>query len=224
MSTSSCRPARAIVFDLWKTLVPLPDVVKQAAFNGTARALHETPSRLADSWQRSRVRRETGQLREYLLWLRAERGSTWTESMIDEAMQTRRQIHGAMFQTPTQGAVKVLSDLRTAGIPTAIVSNASSDVRDMFDKSPLAEAVDHIVLSAEVGIMKPDPQIFHVAATALGVAPDACLYLGDGNDHELDGAAAAGMTPILFDLGDGQTWSGRRVTRLRELIAEVPLP
>jgi len=212
----------AVVFDLWKTLVPLPDDVKQGAFDATARALGEDPIIFAEPWQRTRKRRETEPLRAYLNWLRCDLETTWSEVMIDDAMRTRRQIHGAMFDAPTPDAVEVLKDLRERRLQTAIVSNASSDVREMLDSSPLANAVDHVVLSAEVSIMKPDPRIFQLVATALDVSADRCWYIGDGNDNELDGAAAAGMAPVLFDLGEGHGWPGKRVNRLSGLIRELP--
>lgn len=41
--------------------------------------------------------------------------------------------------------------------------------------------------------MKPDPAIYLLACRRLGVAPEDCVFVGDGGDRELEGAAAVGM-------------------------------
>jgi putative hydrolase of the HAD superfamily len=221
MQTSCQPPIGAVVFDLWKTLVPLPNSVKQAAFNETARVLDEDPHTLAGPWRRTRRRRETEPLGTYMRWLRDELQADWSTVMIEDAMKARHRIHGRMFRRPTRGAVELLSNLRKRGLRTAIVSNASSDVRTMIDGSPLQGAVDYVVLSAEVGVMKPDPKVFQLAAAAIDVPSAHCFFVGDGNDDELDGAAAAGMTPVLFDLGVLGGWEGRRVNHLSDVLREV---
>jgi len=54
------------------------------------------------------------------------------------------------------------------------------------------------VFSCEVGLAKPDPAIYHLAAARLGVEPAECLFVGDGGSDELSGAGAAAMTPVLL--------------------------
>lgn len=80
-----------------------------------------------------------------------------------------------------------------------MISNCSSDVRISLRDHNLEKWFDAVVLSAEVGVMKPAPEIYRMASERLGVEPGDCLYVGDGSDNELEGAATAGMTPILYD-------------------------
>ncbi|HEX5627201.1 MAG TPA: HAD family hydrolase, partial [Actinomycetota bacterium] len=54
------------------------------------------------------------------------------------------------------------------------------------------------VFSCDVGLRKPDPEIYLLAAERLDVRPGGCLYVGDGSYHELSGAAAVGMRPLLI--------------------------
>jgi putative hydrolase of the HAD superfamily len=54
------------------------------------------------------------------------------------------------------------------------------------------------VVSADVGLAKPDPAIFRLAADRLHVAPDACLMIDDQPQH-VRGAQAAGMRSQLFE-------------------------
>ncbi|MFD9478710.1 MULTISPECIES: HAD family hydrolase [Streptomyces] len=218
MSADQATTVRAVVFDLWKTLVPLPDSVKQRAFIETCHALGVAPQELRGPWQAGRVTRETTPLTDYLAALRVSLGAGWSRAQAAEAMRVRRKNHGAGFADLSPGAVEVLSSLRQAGLRTGLVSNCSSDVRDMLDESALGDQFEVQVLSAEVGLMKPDPQIFRLAAQRLGVDCSQCLYVGDGNDNELAGAAESGMQAVLLDLGEGREWSGARITSLSDLL------
>jgi putative hydrolase of the HAD superfamily len=84
-------------------------------------------------------------------------------------------------------AVKALHD---RGVPTALVSNSwredDYDVDDLFDV---------IVLSGALGIRKPDPRIYVIAAERLGVAPERCVFVDDLGGN-LKPAKALGMATI----------------------------
>lgn len=237
------RRPKAVVCDLWQTLVPLPATVKRDTFAATAAALGGPPAELRDRWALTRRRRETGPLDLYLRWLREDLAARWPEPALQRAIAVRARGHGRCFTAPAvAAAAAVLARLRAAGLPVAVVSNCSSDVRAMLTSSPLAAVLDAVVLSAETGLMKPDPAIYARAAAALDVDPVDCLYVGDGGDDELHGAAAAGMTPVLLD-PDPDTepdaepaipFAGPRIRSLSGLLpllavevpalAETPLP
>ena len=74
----------------------------------------------------------------------------------------------------------------------------------MWDSTALAPLFDVAVLSFDVGMAKPDPRIYELATERLGVAANDCLYVGDGSDGELSGAAQAGMTAVLMRAPDDQ--------------------
>ena len=84
-----------------------------------------------------------------------------------------------------------------------------------------------------MGIRKPDPAIYRLAATRLGVPSEGCVYIGDGAYGELTGAAAVGMVAYL--LRDPQVdheakaatperdaWTGATIADLREVLDLVP--
>jgi putative hydrolase of the HAD superfamily len=87
--------------------------------------------------------------------------------------------------------------------------------------------VDVEVFSCEVGLRKPDPRIYRLAAERLGVDPERCLYVGDGAYGELSGAAAVGMHAVLIrDPADAEIealrpeaeeWDGPSIEDLREV-------
>ncbi|MGW1070798.1 HAD-IA family hydrolase [Streptomyces aureus] len=212
---------RAVLFDLWKTLVPLPEELKAGTFGATAEALGQRPGDLADAWKRTREVRETRPFPDYLDWLRDQVRGTWSPVRAREAAATRRRLHGEAFATPLPGAVEAVALARRLGLRTALVSNCTSDVREMVAASAFAGRFDELLLSAETGVMKPDPELFRIASDRLGVPPGACLFVGDGTDGELAGAVAAGMNAVLVECGEPRSWTGPRIASLPELTDHV---
>lgn len=81
---------------------------------------------------------------------------------------------------------------------TGVISNATPDTRRrMENRWGMADAFDAITISAEVGIMKPDARIFHIALVSLGVQPAEAVFVDDFQ-HNVDGARAVGMQAIQF--------------------------
>ena len=82
---------------------------------------------------------------------------------------------------------------------TAILSDAWPGVRDVFTQVfGLDAVVDEIIISAEEGIAKPDPRIFHIAAERLGVRPQEAVFVDDRPEN-VQGARALGMRGIQFE-------------------------
>jgi putative hydrolase of the HAD superfamily len=82
-------------------------------------------------------------------------------------------------------------------------------------ESALASSFDAVLFSWELGLLKPDPRIFALAAEKLTVRPGECLYLGDGGHRELEGARAAGMVPVLTTEYIAGLWP-ERIETLRQ--------
>jgi epoxide hydrolase-like predicted phosphatase len=81
---------------------------------------------------------------------------------------------------------------------TGIISNALDDTRLLVENRwGMADAFDAIIISAEVGVMKPDARIFHIALQSLGVQPAEAVFVDDF-PHNVDGARAVGMHAIQF--------------------------
>ncbi|MYE06633.1 MAG: HAD-IA family hydrolase, partial [Chloroflexi bacterium] len=89
-------------------------------------------------------------------------------------------------------------DLQAAGHRIGVLSNAPDDLRDRFlSNLPVEVHWDAIVVSGEVGMRKPDPQIFEHAAEEIGVPPEHCFFIDDLEENVL-GAQAIGMGGYHF--------------------------
>lgn len=97
---------------------------------------------------------------------------------------------------PWPDAVHGLGHVRDAGLPVALVSNAPPLVHELWPGSPLGSHFKVAIYSNVVGARKPDLAMYRHAAAGLGIAPDRCLFIGDGSSGELAGAVAAGMHAV----------------------------
>lgn len=80
---------------------------------------------------------------------------------------------------PYADTVATLQTLRNLRIPVALVSNIGFDVRPIAKSLGFGDLVDTWVLSYEVGVCKPAPEIFRHACAQLGVSPERTLMVGD---------------------------------------------
>ena len=90
------------------------------------------------------------------------------------------------------GTAEALERLRGAGLRLACVANWDCALAGHLDRLGVADRFDAIVSSAEAGIQKPDPAIFRLALTRLGVEAARALHVGD-DDVDREGARAAGL-------------------------------
>lgn len=91
-----------------------------------------------------------------------------------------------------------LRGMRQAGLRLAIVSNCSWQTAGVVEVTSLAGEVDAVVLSFEIGLLKPDPAILLAALERLGADP-ARAALVDDVAANLDAARALGMATVLMD-------------------------
>jgi epoxide hydrolase-like predicted phosphatase len=96
---------------------------------------------------------------------------------------------------PDEPMVDAVRRARAAGIKTGLISNSWGDGL-AYDQQMLDELFDAVVISGDVGLHKPQPEIFHLGAERIGVAPDECVFVDDLREN-CAGAEAVGMTAIL---------------------------
>lgn len=93
----------------------------------------------------------------------------------------------------TIGAIHALAEK----YPLALISDTAWTpgrvLRQIFAHYEILDCFRALLFSGEVGVTKPHPKIFHLALHALGVAPPACLHVGDLQRTDIAGAKALGM-------------------------------
>ena len=95
----------------------------------------------------------------------------------------------------------VVRELRRK-VPVGILSNATSRLAFELEALGLAREFDVVCNSSEVGVAKPDPQAFVLAADRIGHGADECFFTDDRGEN-VEAAAAVGMTAHHFTGVDG---------------------
>jgi putative hydrolase of the HAD superfamily len=156
-----------------------------------------------DAGARRELRRvETGQIgeAEFGEMLGEKLGIENRENLVD------RLFAGMRADEPMLAAVR---RAKAAGIRTGLVSNSIGEGR--YDRSTFPELFDAVVISAEEGLHKPEPEIFLLGAQRAGVPPEECVFVDDLREN-CTGAEAVGMTAVLHRGADGT------IPRLEELL------
>jgi putative hydrolase of the HAD superfamily len=91
----------------------------------------------------------------------------------------------------------VLRKLRSCGLKTAIISNCDHWTRPVVTALALEHEVDEVFLSFEVGVKKPDAEIYRVCLERLAARPERTAFVDDQANY-CDGARAVGICPYLL--------------------------
>jgi epoxide hydrolase-like predicted phosphatase len=96
---------------------------------------------------------------------------------------------------PEERMLDAVRRARAAGTRTGLISNSWGSGLE-YDSAMLEELFDAVVISGDVGLHKPDPEIFRLGAERIGVAPSECVFVDDLREN-CAGAEEVGMTAIL---------------------------
>jgi putative hydrolase of the HAD superfamily len=94
---------------------------------------------------------------------------------------------------PDEAMIGAVGAAREAGVPTGLISNSWGT--GIYDRAPMA-IFDATVISGDVGLHKPQPEIYELGAERLGVPADRCVFVDDLREN-VDGAEAVGMAGVL---------------------------
>ncbi|HSG26665.1 MAG TPA: HAD family phosphatase [Anaerolineales bacterium] len=173
--TEDSGPRRALAERLGWEMGPLMDLVFG---NNDAHRAQLGQISLADHWQN--VRRTLGQ----------------TE---DELKRTIEEFFaGDELDTQLVNAIRRMREDYT----TAILSNYFPILRDKVNHQwKIGDAFDHLVVSAEVGVKKPDPKIFRIVLDSVECSPGEAVFIDDMAEN-IAAARAVGLHAVHFQTRD----------------------
>jgi putative hydrolase of the HAD superfamily len=145
-------------------------------------------------------------------WRDIERGWGDRQAWLEEAHRTLEERAGRPLprlhdewrraQGPIEANLSLVRDLR-ASHKLGVLSNADRSLRDRLEREMAIHHLFHdIVCSAEVGLAKPEPAVYMMAAERLGIPPSDCVFVDD-LDTNVEAARQVGMAGILFRLDKG---------------------
>jgi putative hydrolase of the HAD superfamily len=213
---------RAVVFDLFETLVDYDERVSRVFSAAAADLLGRDPEEFHTVWRAGRPARDSGPLRDYLASIEIGGGEA------DRLVELRRASSLALLAEPRPGVLDTIAELRGRGLGVGLITVCSEDVVDVWEETPFAGVFDSVVFSCACGLRKPDPGIYRIALEQLGVEPSEALFVGDGANDELAGAERIGMRAVLVHRPgeepawpEVRDWPGARITSIRDLLSLV---
>lgn len=221
---------KAVIFDLYGTLVSnVGGTLYDDVLTQTASLLSVPASAFLKMWKETSFTRNTGafdSIEANIVHICRELGVV--PKNIQVVVQIRQDYIRNFITNPRPDASEVISRLKSLGYKTGLISNCSPDTPPVWQETPIAQLIDVAIFSSSVGLMKPDPRIYQIAAEQLEVNPSECLYIADGVSNELAGAAEVGMHPVQIKVfGDeshymGQEkWNGPVISSLTEVLSLV---
>jgi putative hydrolase of the HAD superfamily len=209
-----------VIFDLWETLIDWLSEESAVFREDLAGTTGHTPERFAELWEQTYRLRETSPLAD------AYRAVGVPEAELERLIAVRHDL-ARRAVVPRDGVVDTLRELRRRGLRLAVISACTEDVPNVWPETEFAGLFDAEVFSATCGLMKPDAEIFLLAAARLGVEPGECLFVGDGANDELAGAERVGMRSVLIHRPGEEPrwglerWPGPRITSIPEVLELV---
>jgi putative hydrolase of the HAD superfamily len=100
-----------------------------------------------------------------------------------------------------------VAELHAAGVKLGIVSDWGSNLLPIVEGLGLAGEMDFVLASGSVGLSKPDPAFFRLAAARAGIPPGEAVMVGDSYRADVEGARSGGMEGILVRRPE---WRDRR--------------
>jgi len=140
-------------------------------------------------------------------WVEMDRG-TLREDTAEPIMCARlpEHLHSAVHQLtscwdlpilPMEDMAELVKELKEAGYGIYLLSNASVRQRAYWPRVPGSEYFDGTLISAEEGIMKPDPEIYRLCLNRFGLKAEECFFIDDVQAN-IEGAAACGIAGAVF--------------------------
>jgi putative hydrolase of the HAD superfamily len=213
---------RAVIFDLWDTLVDWPVGEGEELKRRVAEHVGGDPDAFEQAWRESYRASQTGPFADVL------RSLGVPDEHVDSHVNARHDF-GRRFLRLRAGARDAIAELRHRRVKVGLITVCSEEVPVAWPETELAGLFDAETFSSECGLVKPEPEIYLRTADALGVDAADCFFVGDGANDELAGAERVGMTPVLF-VPEGREplwpqvrgWRGLRVSSIADVVALVP--
>lgn len=187
---------KAVIFDMYETLITENKGYK---FVGSeiSKELGVDKKSFLHIWRNLERERSIGKIsfEEVIRHIMNQLGCT-DEERYQNVIRTRYITKRDCFHHLHPDLLSTLDTLRERNIKIGLISNCFSEEVTVIRESCLFSYFDTPILSYEVGLMKPQPEIYRLCLDGLGTLPEECIYLGDGGCHELEGAKACGMLAL----------------------------
>lgn len=224
---------QAVIFDLFGTLVN-DFVASTGPMNAELLAALDLPHEpFMHHWRQSSEMRTLGEFQTVEASIKHvcnTIGVPVTTEQMAKAVDIRLKYIGRALE-PRADALPTLQQLKNNGHKIGLLSNCSIEIPILWPETPFADFFDSTVFSSRERLKKPEPRIYQLACERLGLPPEVCLYVADGENFELTASAQVGLHPVLIEsptrdngkevFREAREWRGKVVAGLPEVLTLV---
>ena len=189
---------KAVIFDLFETLITewgKPKYLTQdvaADLNVDYQTFHQEWRALGDGRYLGKYVKVETAYKKILDNLGLHRD----DQLLVKMAQKRTENKSKSFDKIEPKIMDMLATLKAQGYKIGLISNCSAEEIEGLQNCALYPYFDAVVLSCDVGMKKPDVNIYQHCLSLLGHKALQCYFVGDGGSDELNGAKKAGMVPL----------------------------
>lgn len=142
-----------------------------------------------------------------LEWSRMDRGSLTDEETAEiVCRRVPERLHDAVRRLvgmwdrpilPVEGMYELVKELRGMGYGIYLLSNASFRQHDYWPRVPASKFFDGTLISADVKLVKPQPEIYRLLCDKFSLVPEECVFIDDSTSNA-EGAYFCGINALVF--------------------------
>lgn len=121
------------------------------------------------------------------------------------------------------GVHETLDTLKSNGYSLAVLTNWDSRVHRVLKETKLDSYFDHVFVSSEIGVEKPDAAVFKYVENASGHSGSEILHIGDSIKHDIDGATAIGWNALLISYDPSVEAAVPVVTEFKQILDKLEI-
>ena len=192
-------PGRTVIFDFGEVISLSPSEADRAAIARLAEIDDAGAEKFWQAYSAHRDGLDQGTAGAIAYWqaISDDLGAAWDEARMHELWAADFRSWLAI----NPAVIEVLSDLRAGGTRLALLSNAGPDYGSYFRRGPLGDFFEACYVSGELGLIKPQPEIFLHVLADLSITPATAIFI-DNRESNVDGAEALGITGHVFTTAD----------------------
>lgn len=142
-----------------------------------------------------------------LEWSRMDRGSLTDEEAAEiVCRRVPERLHDAVRRLvgmwdrpilPVEGMYELVEELKDMGYGIYLLSNASFRQHDYWPRVPASKFFDGTLISADVKLVKPQPEIYRLLCDKFSLVPEECVFIDDSTSNA-EGAYFCGINALVF--------------------------
>lgn len=142
-----------------------------------------------------------------LEWSRMDRGSLTDEEAAEiVCRRVPERLHDAVRRLvgmwdrpilPVEGMYELVEELKDVGYGIYLLSNASFRQHDYWPRVPASKFFDGTLISADVKLVKPQPEIYRLLCDKFSLVPEECVFIDDSTSNA-EGAYFCGINALVF--------------------------